>query len=306
MRPTFSRVRVIFMSTFLATLAAACGVESVDDIGMANATLLRAEVDASEPAPEDEADASVPAPEDEDVVVLDVVDLPAEPFSDEVNTTLAEPGSTDNPIRGLAPKREKRLNVEFQAQKRDYWCGPAVMSMALQSRGLLLAQEGARIWLGTELMDKTPFRFRGWYPMQVATNNVLEDNGQRMWFEAKDKSKGADIASSFKKDVLYNIDRGWPLMVHVIEKIHDVHLPGHPRELDIGHWILVYGYDSGGDNVYYMDPAAYSPVSWSGPQTRTYYYQSNQVTYSKPRVYGINKISTKTLIYLMENLGYIA
>ena len=47
-------------------------------------------------------------------------------------------------------------------------------------------------------------------------------------------------------------------------------------------------------------------MKWSGAQTRTYYQHSFPITYFKPQVYAKNKISTKTLIKLMGNLGYIA
>jgi hypothetical protein len=60
-----------------------------------------------------------------------------------------------------------------------------------------------------------------------------------------------------------DISTGYPLAGDVEEIAYSVHLWGHPTNLEIQHWIPLYGYGSSPATTSYVDPVAGSTLSWA-------------------------------------------
>jgi hypothetical protein len=71
---------------------------------------------------------------------------------------------------------------------------------------------------------------------------------------------------------------GFPLAGDIEEIANSLHLPGHPQNLEIQHWIAMYGYTGGGAGTDYVDPVAGSSLNWSVSAYNVGYLSSNIYT----------------------------
>lgn len=65
--------------------------------------------------------------------------------------------------------------------------------------------------------------------------------------------------SDYEFDLTYDIYGNYPLSANVEEVVNGVHLNGHPN-VEIQHWITLYGYNGSGSGTSYEDPANSSAV----------------------------------------------
>lgn len=72
-------------------------------------------------------------------------------------------------------------------------------------------------------------------------------------------------ASNYESDLVADIwsggSPGYPLAGDVEEIAGGLHLPGHPQNIEIQHWIAMFGYGSNGVTTDYVDPVAGSPLN---------------------------------------------
>jgi|GEM_PF-1697820 len=71
----------------------------------------------------------------------------------------------------------------------------------------------------------------------------------------------SDYETLLKSDIWNGAAPGFPLAGDVEEKVNSVHLWGHPANLEIEHWIAMYGYAGSGYYTNYVDPVAGSPLN---------------------------------------------
>lgn len=71
----------------------------------------------------------------------------------------------------------------------------------------------------------------------------------------------SDYETLLKSDIWNGGAPGYPLAGDVEEKVNSVHLWGHPANLEIEHWIAMYGYAGSGYYTNYVDPVAGSPLN---------------------------------------------
>jgi hypothetical protein len=71
---------------------------------------------------------------------------------------------------------------------------------------------------------------------------------------------------------------GFPLAADIEEVQYGLHLPGHPTNVEIEHWIGLYGYTSSGAGTSYVDPAAGSALNWNVAAYNPGYDSSNIYT----------------------------
>lgn len=190
-----------------------------------------------------------------------------------------------------------RVNVVHQAQERSYYCGPATFSEILTSFGHPDSQSRAAELLGTT-SDGTDW-YIGWlgsYPMRDALNREAAWYGFTLptgKYEATHVDYNPTDAQrrQYVTDLVYDIDRGQPIAADAYEAagIAYAHLPGHPVNKTIYHWIAVMGYDSSGDTTEYTDSAyGASSVSWS-----------NQIPL------GYNWIASQRMVDIVGDRGYV-
>ena len=76
----------------------------------------------------------------------------------------------------------------------------------------------------------------------------------------------------------YDINGNYPFAgdVEEIAGSTHVHLPGHPSQLEIQHWIAIFGYDTSGAGTDYADPVAGSALGWNA-QAYNYGYSSTNI-----------------------------
>lgn len=150
--------------------------------------------------------------------------------------------------------------MSWQGQQTGYWCGPGSTRMALSTRmANPPSQQTLANYMGTTVNGTDHIGL-----VRNALNHYLGTT----WFATKDMYDPPTQAQRdvLKKDVLLNIDSGYPLVANVISGWRP---PGYPGGT-IYHYIAIVGYDAGGDKVLIADPAGAGAggSSWSNvPQT---------------------------------------
>jgi hypothetical protein len=87
----------------------------------------------------------------------------------------------------------------------------------------------------------------------------------------------SDYQSLLKSDIWNAGAPGFPLAGDVEEIGGGLHLPGHRTDLEIQHWIAMYGYTTG-SGTDYVDPAAGSSLGWPIDAYTVGYSSSNIYT----------------------------
>ncbi|PWK16459.1 C39 family peptidase [Tumebacillus permanentifrigoris] len=145
--------------------------------------------------------------------------------------------------------------VSQLSQPNNYYCGPASATEIIRQIGVnpSLAMSDAANYLGTNT-DGTVWSKRAitgsyYYPM-ADTLDYYSNSANNYAAEA------SPSAATFKSDVTYTIDKGYPVSADVVENANGTHLVGHPTNLTIYHWIAIDGYSASGDNTQYADSAS--------------------------------------------------
>ena len=88
----------------------------------------------------------------------------------------------------------------------------------------------------------------------------------------------SDYEALLMSDIWNQGAPGFPLAGDIEEVSNGLHLPGHPGNLEIQHWIAMYGYSGSGYYTHYVDPVAGSALGWSVSAYNTFYPSSNIYT----------------------------
>lgn len=137
---------------------------------------------------------------------------------------------------------------------------------------------------------ETPwFSGSGDYPMPQSFNYWMSGAYQGYPYYAPYKpTSTTDYESELVADV-YNegATKGWPLAADVDEVINGLHLPGHPSNLYILHWIALFGYTSYGAGTDFVDPVYGSALNWNVSAYNYGYSSSNIYTLVTTFPFGI-------------------
>lgn len=169
----------------------------------------------------------------------------------------------------VTTKESNRIAGILQvAQERNYWCGYAAMKSLLDYEGVVMTQ--------TEIANKTwtPNDACPWYKAngdsrdQFPVPSVLKEvTGFDYAPYPYGNAGGTDLtASMITPKVVSTIDLGHGLLAcgesyRTYDK-EGSRLPGYPRT-SITHWVAIDGYKSYGDEVWIVDPAKSSVISWA-------------------------------------------
>jgi hypothetical protein len=148
-----------------------------------------------------------------------------------------------------------------QEQLNPYYCGPAAVSMALDTLGIGINQGDAAWLLGTTA-DGTAWsgvNAQVPNPTGFPVPDVMNYMMGRGWFMPIGLSYNP--TSTEKEDYrnrLWVIDSGYPVVGDAWESPGGPHLAGHPINQELFHWYTVYGYYDWGWGTWYMDSASFA------------------------------------------------
>jgi hypothetical protein len=171
---------------------------------------------------------------------------------------LAQPVSAADlghpPVADLAtpPPTKKVLDFTWQGQETNYYCGPASTRIALTTQmANPPSQTTLAAYLGTTTNGTDDISL-----VRGALNHYLGTT----WFETKYLPDPPSQVQRdlLKHDVVFNIDRGYPLVANVVSGWRP---PGYPTDGTIYHYVAIVGYDQGGDLVLIGDPAGWGDAS---------------------------------------------
>lgn len=153
----------------------------------------------------------------------------------------------------------KELNYEFQWQQNGYYCGPAAVRMALTARGYYHSQDTLAYHLGTDTNGTDS---------AYDTTRVLNSMGQTGSYETKMIPGGTATQAEIDRlqwDVVYDIDRGYPLVVNVVGYATDT--DGDTHSYSGGHYLVITGYSNDGWTVKVADSADANGYGWYWMET---------------------------------------
>ncbi len=148
----------------------------------------------------------------------------------------------------------KVLSYQFQWQETYYYCGPAATRIALTARGYYYTQNYIAGRLGTTTAGTNS---------AADTTRVLNGLGQTAFYETKwipgNSATQAEI-NRLQWDVVYDIDRGYPIVANVVGSAMDT--DGDWHTYSGGHYLTVVGYSNSGWTVKLADPADANGYGW--------------------------------------------
>lgn len=153
----------------------------------------------------------------------------------------------------------KELNYEFQWQQNYYYCGPAAVRMALTARGHYHSQDTLAHHLGTDTNGTDS---------AYDTTRVLNAMGQTGFYETKMIPGGTATQAEIDRlqwDVVYDIDRGYPLVVNIVGSAMDT--DGDWHSYPGGHYLVITGYSNDGWTVKVADSADANGYGWYWMET---------------------------------------
>jgi Peptidase_C39 like family len=159
------------------------------------------------------------------------------------------------------------LALSQKAQKKTYYCGPAVVAEMLDFMNIATGPNGESMtqanlagsckagYLCTDHLGETPWYYASSYPHPMRT--TLNTWKGVSWYEVENDM------SHWVDDLRADIGWGWPIASNVNEwNGSGYHLVGHPTNATIGHWVAVHGYKDSGDTTYYAD-SVHGTTFWS-------------------------------------------
>jgi hypothetical protein len=148
----------------------------------------------------------------------------------------------------------RELPYEFQWQANYYYCGPAATRIALTGRGYYYTQDYIASRLGTTTNGTNS---------AADTTRVLNSLGGTSFYETKWIPGGSATRAEIDRlvwDVVYDIDRGYPLVANVVGSAMDT--DGDWHSYSGGHYLTVTGYSVDGWRAKLADPADANGYGW--------------------------------------------
>lgn len=172
---------------------------------------------------------------------------------------VAAPAGATEVTAEAAPRAAKELPYEFQWQQNGYYCGPAAVRMALTSRGFYPSQDHLAGQLGTD---------ENGTDSAADTTRVLNAEGGGGYYETKwipgQSATPAEI-DLLRHDVVYDIDRGYPIVANIVGDAMDT--DGDWHSYSGGHYLVITGYSEDGNLVKIADSADANGVGWYWMET---------------------------------------
>ena len=154
-----------------------------------------------------------------------------------------EIGSGTNTLK--AKPQQVILNIPFQTQINDYYCGPASASMSVRSLGYNKSQHQMAALLGT-----TTNGTNAGNGVANALNAVVAGSRYRFNWEWHTYTQ----ISKMKNHITEALSWGNPVMVNTMESPGDVYLQGHNIGTALYHFGVIGDYFDNGNSVTYVDP----------------------------------------------------
>ena len=152
-------------------------------------------------------------------------------------------------------------NIPYAGQPNGYYCGPTAGYMVLQYLGANASASGTplNVWnvasyMGTTTAGTTASGFtggmNGWLGYHAYTS---------IWYPSYD---------TVRNSIMNSFTTGYPTVIQVYERRGGPHYNGHAN-VNLGHFMVVDGYNPATDAVYIADPwagvwSAASPKFWYG------------------------------------------
>lgn len=162
----------------------------------------------------------------------------------------------------------KTLNVSWVQQAKNYYCGPATAYMILKYRGFTKSAINQASLSQTALAGANYLKTES---QGYTTTWTYYDSG----YTLNDMSRGLNqwaygmlqsafwpyriySADTLKEGFRYSIDNNKPFAASTYEKPNGARYNNHPssRTGEIGHWVVIYGYEASGGTAKVADPAA--------------------------------------------------
>lgn len=156
---------------------------------------------------------------------------------------LLEIDSETNTLR--AKPQQVILNIPFQTQINDYYCGPASASMIVRSLGYNKSQQQMAALLGT-----TTNGTNAGNGVANALNAVVAGSRYRFNWEWHTYTQ----INKMKNHITEALSWGNPVMVNTMESPGDVYLQGHNIGTALCHFGVIGDYFDNGNSVTYVDP----------------------------------------------------
>lgn len=154
-----------------------------------------------------------------------------------------EIGSGTNTLK--AKPQQVILNIPFQTQINDYYCGLASASMIVRSLGYNKSQHQMAALLGT-----TTNGTNAGNGVANALNAVVAGSRYRFNWEWHTYTQ----ISKMKNHITEALSWGNPVMVNTMESPGDVYLQGHNIGTALYHFGVIGDYFDNGNSVTYVDP----------------------------------------------------
>ena len=154
-----------------------------------------------------------------------------------------EIGSGTNTLK--AKPQQVILNIPFQTQINDYYCGPASAFMIVRSLGYNKSQHQMAALLGT-----TTNGTNAGNGVANALNAVVAGSRYRFNWEWHTYTQ----ISKMKNHITEALSWGNPVMVNTMESPGDVYLQGHNIGTALYHFGVMGDYFDNGNSVTYVDP----------------------------------------------------
>ena len=154
-----------------------------------------------------------------------------------------EIGSGTNTLK--AKPQQVILNIPFQTQINDYYCGPASASMIVRPLGYNKSQHQMAALLGT-----TTNGTNAGNGVANALNAVVAGSRYRFNWEWHTYTQ----ISKMKNHITEALSWGNPIMVNTMESPGDVYLQGHNIGTALYHFGVIGDYFDNGNSVTYVDP----------------------------------------------------
>lgn len=166
----------------------------------------------------------------------------------------ASASEADRPEARNAPDTPPRpaknsLDVEYQAQKTGYWCGPAAARIALSSKTDELPDQAALAGeLGTTRNGTDHIR-------QVTEGLNAQLAGTGTHYRTRDWG-GSAKPQQLWTDTVRNVDDGKAIVANIVASPGN-QPPGYPSSSTIYHYVTIIGYNAANKTVHIADPRGF-------------------------------------------------
>jgi hypothetical protein len=181
------------------------------------------------------------------------------------------------------------LAVDQYPQINEYFCGPAsgksILAYLNAGPSAVNGVSQNQEHIGGPAHMKTSGN------RETAWSTSLFRKGLNLWRQNSPTGffvdKASPSASQFRTSMFYDIDGSHPFGADTVEFFGGAHYNGHPEiGRNIGHWLVVRGYQENGDKTNFVDPSANSIYANANPYftapTNSFvntYLQSNGITW---------------------------